>query len=897
MHWRLLHALVARVRTVVRPSKAEHDVDDELSFHVAMQTSANQEAGMSEAEARRRAHVALGGIDQIKERSRDVWPLRWLRDLAQDLRYAQRALRRTPGFTSIVVLTLALGIGANTALFSVISGVLLRPLPFPDPQRLIRVWATVPGRTLRGNLSLPDFREVRNNNRTLDALGAYAFATFNATGGDRPELLPALRVTASLWGVLKVNPLHGRLFSGDAETWGGHHTVVLCYDLWQRRFGGDPRAIGQTLDLDGQAYTVVAVMPRSFAFGGPATQVWTPMAFPPGDIADSRQMFFIELLGRMKRDVTMLQTRADLSLVARDLDRRFNSHFDITTADWQESIVGPTRPTLLLLFGAVGIVLLIACANVANLLLARATTREHELTVRATLGAGRQRLVRQLLAEHLLLAFIGAAGGWGLAWALIRSVPALGPVNVPRLSEVGLDGRIAGFAATLAVVTGVAFGIWPARQAGRVGLVGTLAKSARTVVGGTIRAYARRAFVTAEVALSLVLLVGAALLMVSLYRVQQIDPGFVPEHLFTARLNLPRAQYPSPERVRRAVDQIAEAVAALPGVQAGGITTTLPMTAGDWLRLISIDGRPAPTTFSQVPTARYRVVTPGYVTAMGATLRRGRVFTREDVPGAPLVAVINETMARRLWPDADPIGQRVSVNPPESLVPFLLPLRDGSMRFPRLTVVGILSDFRQDGLEPAAEAEIFVPFAQSDDLTGLAHFVAARTTGDPLTISAAVQEVLRKIDPGLPLANVRSMESRLADSIAQRRMVMLLLSGFAALAVVLAVVGLYGLMAYTVSQRRGELGVRTALGATGADLVRMVMAEGLRMTAIGAVIGLVLAVAVSRVMAAQLFQVEAVDPLVYGGVTLLLVTVAGLACGVPAIRAARTDPASALRAE
>ena len=617
------------------------------------------------------------------------------------------------------------------------------------------------------------------------------------------------------------------------------------------------------------------------------------MAFPPGDIADSRQMFFIELLGRMQRDVTMLQTRADLSLVAHDLDRRFNGNFDITTADWQESIVGPTRPTLLLLFGAVGVVLLIACANVANLLLARATTREHELTVRATLGAGRQRLVRQLLAEHLLLAFIGAAGGLGLAWALIRSMPALGPVNVPRLGEVALDGRIAGFAAALAVVTGVAFGIWPARQAGRVGVVGTLAKSARTVVGGTMRAYARRAFVTAEVALSLVLLVGAALLMVSLYRVQQINPGFVPEHLFTARLNLPRAQYPSPEHVRRAVDQIAEAVAALPGVQAGGITTTLPMTAGDWRRLITIDGRPAPTTFAEVPSARYRVVTPGYLRAMGATLRRGRVFTREDVPGAPLVAIVNETMARRLWPDANPIGQRVSVNPPESL----LPVRDGSMRHPRLTVVGILSDFRQDGLEPAAEAEIFVPFAQSDDLTGLAHFVAARTTGDPLTISAAVQEVLRKIDPSLPLANVRSMESRLADSIAQRRMVMLLLSGFAALSVVLAIVGLYGLMAYTVSQRRGELGLRTALGATGADLVRMVMAEGLRMTAIGAVIGLVLAVAVSRVMAAQLFQVEAVDPLVYGGVTLLLVTVAGLACGVPAIRAARTEPASALRAE
>jgi putative ABC transport system permease protein len=893
MPWRWIHALAAR-RRAIRPARAERDLDDELTFHLAMQSQQNQESGMSAEEANRRARIALYGVEPLKERSRDVRPLRWARDLVQDLRYAQRSLRRAPGFTAVAIVTLALGIGANTALFSVVSGVLLRPLPFPEPDRLVRVWASVSsGTVVRRSPALPDYREFRDRNRTFDALGAYAPGSYSATGIDRPEMLPAVRVTANIWHVLGIEPLHGRLFTDAEQQWGNHRVVVLSHQLWQRRFGGDPAAIGRVLELDRQPFTVAAVMPANFRFGGPDTQVWAPMAFPPGDVADSRDSYFIELLGRLERGITIDQAHGDLSIIAADLDRRFSkSGVGVALEDWQESMVGPIRPTLLLLLGAVGLVLFIACANVANLLLARGTLREQELTVRATLGANRGRLMRQLLTEHLALALLGAAAGLLLAFALVRGIPSLGPIGVPRLGEVAVDGRVAAFAALLAMATGVAFGLWPARRAGRFGVAASLKQTARTVVGGGARARARRVLVTAEIALSLVLLVGAALLAVSLQRVWHVDPGFEPDHLYTARLNLPQAQYGDPERTRGFVHQVAADVAALPGIRAAGITTTLPLGDGEWGRMLTIDGRPSPASFADVPLVRYRLVTLEYFRAMGAILRSGRPFTAEDATGAPLVAIVNETLARRFWPDGNPIGQQVSFFPPESLLPNM-----GARRFPRHAIVGVIADLRQAGLERTPEPEAFVPFAQSGNQSGALHFLAARTTSDPLGAAAAIEAAVHRIDPNVPVANVRTMESRLSDSVAQRRLVMLLLGGFAALALLIAVVGIYGVMAYLVGQRRTELGVRAAMGATATGLVRLVMAEGMRMTLAGMVIGLLLAGALSRLIAAQLFQVDAIDPVLYAVATALLVGVAGLACGVPAVRAVRVDPAAVLRSE
>ena len=891
MSSRWIHALTARVRAIVRSRRAERDLDDEVSFHVAMQARMNRETGMTEEDAHRKARLAFGDVESVKEYTRDVRPLRWARDFLQDLRFARRSLRRRPGFAAIAIVTLALGIGANAALFSVVSAVLLRPLAFPEPDRLVRVWAFLPSSSVRRPPALPDYRELRDRNRLFEELGAYAAGFYSATGTDRPELLPAVRVTASIWPVLKVRPLHGRLFNDDEQQWGNHRVVVLSHQLWQRRFGSDPRAIGRTLELDAQPFTVAAVMPPSFVFGGPDTQLWTPLAFPPGDVSDSRNSYFIELLGRLKPGITVGQAHADLSIIAADLDRRFSkSGVGIALEDWRDAMVGPIKPLLLLLLGAVGLVLLIACVNVANLLLARATARTQELTVRATLGASRGRLARQMLTEHVLLAAVGAAVGLVLAFALVRAIPLLGPIQVPRLGEVVVDGRVSGFAVLLALATSVIFGIWPAHRAGRPRMAGSLKQNARTLVGGLDKARARRVLVTAEIALSLVLVVGATLLIVSLHRVLQVNPGFDPEQLLTARLNLPRAQYVDAERTRRFVQRVAEGVASLPGIRAAGITTTLPLSDGEWGRMLTIDGRPAPTSFTQVPMIRYRLITGDYFRTMGTALRRGRLFTDRDAAGAPLVTVVNETMARRFWPDADPIGQQISFFPPESLL-------KGALRFPRHTIVGVIADLRQIGLEREPEAEAFVPFAQSGAQSGLAHFLAARTTGDPLAAAAAIEAVVHGVDRNVPVANVRSMERRVSDSVAQRRLVMLLLSGFAVLALAIAVVGIYGVMSFMVDQRRTELGVRAAMGATAVQLVRMVVADGMWMTLAGVATGLVLAVSLSRLIASQLFQVQAIDPTLYAVAATLLVGVAVLACGVPAVRAVRGDPAVVLRGE
>jgi putative ABC transport system permease protein len=898
--WRWIHAVRAHLRAIGLPRRAEDDLHDEVSFHVAMQTRANVEAGMSAGEAHRRAGLALGGVEQVKERSRDARPLRWAHDAVQDLRYAWRSLLRAPAFTLVAVITLALGIGANTALFSVISAVLLRPLPYPDANRLVRVWTTQPTRSgiPRISSTLPDYRAWRAGNTTFDELGAFHFVNYNVGGADRPERLAASRLTASMWRVLGHQPLHGRVFTSADEPWGSHRDIVLSEPLWRRRFGADPQAIGRSIQLNGEAFTVIGVMPAAFAFPGPLTEVWSPIAFPPESSMDSRNNGFIEMLGRLRPGVTTEQALGDLSAIADTLRREFpqNAAKGVTLQEWRELIVGGIRPTLLFLLGAVAFVLLIACANVANLLLARAATRAHELAVRATIGAGRSRLVRQLLTEHLALASLGALAGVLVAYALIRALPTLAPAGVPRLTAVAMDGQVLGFAVGLALVTGLIFGIWPARHAGRLGVVGRLNESARTVVGGRLRAGARRTLVTAEVSLSLVLLVGAALLIVSLLRVQQVDPGFDPDRLFTATVTLPAVRYGNGERISRFVHDAVDQLAAIPGIRAAAATTALPLGGNEWTRYFGVDGRPAPASMAEVPSISYRQVTPDYFRAMGATLRRGRPFTGQDVAGTPPVAMVNETLARRFWPNEDPIGQRVSVSPPESLAaPGTFPLADGSTRFPRLTVVGVVADLRQNGLENDVNAELFIPAAQHGGNYLDTVFLVARTTGDPMLMTDAIQTAIGRLDRNLPLIGARTMESRLADSMAWRRFVMLLLGAFAAVALILALVGLYGVMAYTVSQRREELGVRAAFGASTSGLLRLVMADGLRMTAAGAVIGLALAAALSRVMTTQLFQVEAIDPIVYAGVTVLFVVVAGIACGFPAFRAARVDPSVALR--
>jgi predicted permease len=903
MAWlRWIDALPARVRTLLLSRRVEQDLHDELSFHVAMQAHTNRERGMSEGEANRRARYAIGGVEQAKERCRDARPLRWARDLAADLRYAARSLRRTPGFTLVAVVTLALGIGTNTALFSVISAVLLQPLPYPHADRLVRLWSTGQKHPQpRYGSALPDHRVWRSENHTFEDIGAYAGAAFTVTGTERAELLEGARTTANVWTLLGAQPVHGRLFSSAEEQFGAHRVVVLSERVWRRQFGTNPAMVGSPLQLDGESFTVVGILPESFQFPNERIDVWAPLSFAPSSPENTRRSRFVDQLGRLKPEVTVAQAQADLSRVAEGVAREFpntNAGLDAALEGWQMSMVASVRPTLWLMFGAVGFVLLIACANVANLFLARAMARQDELAVRAALGAGRGRVVRLLFTESITLASIGAALGILVGYALIRTLPILGPVDVPRLNEVTMNGWVVIFAVSLAFLTSLMFGLWPARHAGRLAVVGHLKEVARSVSGGRRHARSRSALVVAEVSLSLVLLIGAALLVVSLRRVQQVDPGFQADQLFTARVTLPAASYP-PQGRESFFRQLIEHIDAQPGIRAAGATSALPLTPANWTKYFTIDDRPAPASLDQIPLVSYRQVTPGYFRAMGATLRRGRSFTSQDADGQPLVAIVNETIARRFWLNEDPIGKRFITNPPESLLPAnAFPMPNGATAFPRITIVGVIADFRQNGLDRDVNPEVFVPHAQAGGAvpeTATSLFIVARAVGDPLAPVATVQHAIRQLNPAIALANVRSMEERLALTLANRRFTLWLLGGFSALALVLALVGLYGVLAYTVGQRRRELGLRAALGATPVESMRLVMADGLRMTGIGIGIGVPLAGALTQFMSAQLFQTKAIDSVIYVGVSLILLVVAGLACAVPAFRASRVDPVTALR--
>jgi putative ABC transport system permease protein len=895
-----LREWVLRLWGSLRPTRRDGELEQELRLHLELAAEDERRRSNSTGDCRRASVIRCGGVAQTMEVLRDQRGLPWFDDLVTDMRYAARALLRAPGFTLVALVVLSLGIGATTALFSVINAVMLRPLPYPDSDKLVRVWSAMPANGVpRSGSALPDFRVWRAENRSFENMGAYHGTVYNLAGVDPPERLEGTRITASLWTVLKAQPARGALFSADAQEWGRHRVVVLSDGLWQRRFGGDPAIVGRTILLNGQPFTVAAVMPRSFQFPHSGNEVWTPIAYAPGDNMDTRNNRFVDVLGRLKPGVTAHQAQSDLAVLAARLRREepMNASVGVASLGWKETVVGDARSTLMLLLGAVAFVLLIACTNVANLVLARSLAREQELSVRVALGAGRGRLMRQLLTENLLLASIGAAAGLGLAYALIRALPTLGPVGLPRLQEVRLDGLVVSVAAGLAVISGVAFGMWPARYAGGVGVTGHLKEATRTITGGRNRVRMRSLLVIAEVSLSLVLLIGAGLLIVSLERLSQIDPGFQPDHLLTANINLPTARYGTPERIEAFIGQALEGVSAVPGVRAAAITTALPLSGGEWGKYVTLDGRPTPPSLTQVPMIKHRQITPDYFRAIGANLRRGRALTDRDRPPQAGVAVINETMARRFWPDGDPLGTRISLFPPRSLVAGDLP--KDFPEFPWLTVVGVVEDLRQDGLDQQVNPEVFIPLAQAGEeaIAFGSFYLVVRTTADPLSYQRSVEGAVHRLDRNLPVADIRTMVSRLSDSLGQRRFAMRLLTALAAVALVIVIAGLYGVMAYTVSQRRIELGIRAALGATAGDLMRLVLSQGMRVTAIGICLGLCVAAALSQFLSKQLFHVQAIDPLIYFSTSMLVVVVAALACGMPSIQAARVDPVTTLHNE
>lgn len=889
------------------PGDVRVDLRDEFDLHIDMRTEALIGSGLSADEARVQAlrefgdrdrgmHGAVVRQERMERRNRMS---RWLDELRQDLKQSWRSLRRTPGFALTAIVIIAFGVGATTALFSVLSAVLLRPLPYPDAGRLVEIWSTRQAGAAREAVALPDYQAFSDRSRSFDALGAFTGSAFIVTGGERAEFVQATSMTATMWRVLGVPPMLGRTFSQAEEAWGSNRVAVISEGLWQSRFGGNRNAIGSQLRVGPQSITVVGVMPASFRMVGYDADMWVPLSFPPGSTMPTRRNRFASVLGRLKPGVTVEQARDELSAVAAQLAHdypQFNAGLGAAAGDWREGIVGAIRPTVLLLFGAVVLVLLIACANLANLLIARSTVREHELQTRAILGAGRMRLIRQALTETAVLVAVGGAAGVAVAAVLVRGLTALGPIGLPRLNEVSIDGTVTSFAIALLLMTTLLFGLWPSLHAARAGVTGGH-RAGRSIAGGRLRQRSRRGLLVAEVALSLVLLISATLVIVSLSRLQRVDPGFNADRLFTAMILRYR-----PTAREAFVQQLVDEVSAVPGVRGAAATTHLPLVEGRWSKYFSVDDKPVPRSLADVATTSYFHVTPGYFETMQTVIRRGRSFGPQDRADQPLVAIVNETLANREWPGENPIGKRIFMAAPEPLAPELLPLSDGSTRFPRLTVVGVVADVRHGGLDQTVHPSVFVPLAQGaragggDQIQGF-HYLVARTGGDPMAIAAAVETATRTLDQNAVVYEPRTMDTRLSNSVARRRFAMLLLGAFAVLALVLAVVGLYGVMSYTVNQRREELGVRAAVGASAVSLLRLVMAEGLRTTLAGVVVGLLLARAVSDLLTTLLFEIQPFSVLVYAGVTFGLLVVAALACSVPAIRAARIDPVTALRVE
>ena len=803
--------------------------------------------------------------------------------LFQDLRYAIRLMIKSPGFVTAAVIALALGIGSNTAIFSVVNGVMLRPLPYEAPDRLMVISETNPQQGEEDfNVSYPNFMDFKQQSNSFEQMSAMRFATLTLTGGEEAERIPTALVSSDLFSLLRVKPSLGRTFLAEEDRPGGDQVVIISHSLWQRRFGSDPEIISKPLTLNGETYTVIGVMPAGFEFPSEEIGMWLAL----GPLADTtpmknRAVHFLNVIARLNPGVTRQQALTELETIAGRIQQQHaeaDPGHGVGITSLHAEMVGDVRPALLVLLGAVAFVLLIACANVANLLLARAWARQKEIAIRAALGAGRGRIVRQLLTESALLAVTGGAIGLLLAlWGVDLLVNNL-PDYVPRAKEIAIDRKVLGFTLSLSLLTGLVFGIVPTLRLSKTGLSESLKEGGRKSGGGFGRNRARSVLVISEVALSLVLLIGAGLMIKSFWRLAQVDPGFRPENLLTMTVSLPDVNYPETEQVISFYQQLPQRLEALPGVKSVSAVNSLPISGGDSHGQLTIDGRPFPP--GEAPAASYRRVLPNYFRAIGIPLLRGREFDERDKGDDPKVVIINEEMARRYWKDSDPVGSRIKVGPAENE--------------PWLTVVGVVGDVRNVGLEAGPSLATYEPHPQRPWST---MNVIVRTEGDPVNLAAAVRDGIRAIDRQLPISNISTMDQRISRSVAPQRFNMFLLGVFAALALMLAGVGIYGVMSYSVTQRTSEIGVRMALGARPGDVLRLVVGQGMMLTLTGVAIGLVAAFALTRVMGSLLFGVSATDILTFFIVSVLLTGVSLAACYLPARRAAKVDPMTALRYE
>jgi putative ABC transport system permease protein len=870
-----------------RRRKYDEELDKELRLHLDLHADELIAQGYSPEEARRQARLALGGPEQVKEKCREAHGTRWLLDLLQDLRYGLRSLRKNPGFASVAILTLALGIGANTAIFSVVNAILLRPLPYDNSERIVRIGGTNLRKTRTlGTFSPQDFFDWRERSTSFETMAAYDGWSPGLTGAEgEPERVEAAKVSSGFFDVLKASPMLGRVFLPSDEQRGNHFSVVLSHRLWQRRFGSDPDIVSRGLTLNGQSFTVIGVMPASFAgpkFSGgdfESAELW--VTFAPDLSQWSRDGRSVDAaIARLKPGVSLEQAQAELSLIAAQLQQQYpdtNAGTGGAVVSLHEQLVAGVRPALLVFLAAVGLVLLIACANVANLLLARSAARQKEMAVRTALGAGRLRIIRQLLTESVLLAALSGAIGVLLAWWAVGVLTSLGSGFLPQLGGTRIDARVLVSTLAVSLLTGVAFGLAPALAASQPDLNETLKESGRNLTGGINRRNVRGLLVITEVALSLLLLVGAGLLLKSFVRLQRVSPGFEARNVLTMNVFLSGARYPEDWQHAAFFDQVLQRLRSLPGVESAGVVSNLPISGNFDQISFYVEGQPVAER-EDIPDVERYMVDPNYFQTMRIPLRGGRFFNEGDRAAAPPVAIINESVADRFWPGEDPIGKRVRTDPSR----------------PWLTVVGVAGDVRHSGLETAPNLQLYLAHQQSP--SQFMTFVV-RSVNHPEAQISAVREQVWAVDKDQPVYDLRTMEQLLSESLAQRRFTMLLLGIFAGVALVLAVSGLYGVMSYTVVQRTHEIGLRMALGAQSGDVLKLVVGGGLKLVMIGVVIGLAAAFVLTRVMSSLLFGVSATDPTTFITTSLVLTSVAMLASYIPARRATKVDPLVALRYE
>lgn len=885
----MLRALFSRLLSHLRRDKTEREMDDEMRFHLEMVTEENLRRGMSAEEARRAARLSFGGMEQVKEECRDVSRLRWIEDVWQDLVFGVRMLLKNPGFTFVAVLTLTLGIGANTAIFSVVNAVLLRPLPFQDAARLVWFWEHQPDFE-HASFTPADFLDYQAQNQAFEEMTAYRGMGFTLTSDRQPEMISGLIVSSNFFSLLGIKPELGRALQPEDGRAGAARVAVISHSFWQQRFGGNANVIGKTLTLSGESVTVVGVAPPSLNAPGMTdrVEVWlNPRNVVPdflltdvGDMLANRGLHYLAVIARLKPGVSFPQAQTDISAIAARLQQQHpesNAGHTVQLISLHQRTVGDVRYALLVLLCAVGVVLLIACVNVANLMLARAVSRQREIAIRTALGAGRFRIIRQLLTESLVLAALGGACGWLLASWGVHWLVALSPADTPRLDEIGLDRQVFAFTSIVSLVTGIIFGLMPALMVSKPDLNTALKESTPSMTSSAGPRRLRGGLVIAEIALALMVLVGAGLLVRSFVRLRAVDPGFEPEHLLTMSIGLTDTKYEQAARRIAFSKDFTTRMEALPGVQGVAIANDLPIMGTDTAMVLSVEGR-QPTPGEELMPGVH-IINPRYFQTMGITLLKGRAFTEHDTNDAPPVVIVNETMARRLWPGQDAVGKRIKL---------------GQGNLPWTEVVGVVRDVKHNGLQAGPSLDAYTPFFQNP-WPFLA--VALRSNLDPAALISMVRREVQAIDPTQAADEFKPMHNLIAESVGARRLSLALFALFAVVALLLAAVGIYGLISYSVAQRTHEIGVRMALGAQRGDVLRLVIRQGMLLALIGVGIGLAGALALTRLMTTLLYEVSTTDPITFAVIAALLLGVAWLACYLPARRATKVDPMVALRYE